>query len=141
MKHAKPRYSEALIKAACRDGDPAAIAELATRIASEWKAREAARKEGKGGLYRALGYIPESLAANFVYRMVKAYNPSLPVELVEALQLVLKQDRVPPEGHDLRYDEAEAILQEEPGIKERELAERVRLPRSSIAEWRKRRQL
>lgn len=96
MARNSPRFAIDLIRNACTEGKPGAIAELASAVENALVRRKA---EGGGSAPVVRhGEIADSEAANYAYRLLKSchlHGHSPPAELVTLFQTVLAQDRLP----------------------------------------------
>ena len=100
MARSRPLFAKDLIRRACAEGEPDAIAELASSVenALSWRNRQV--EDGETTLVARGLAIANSEAGNFMYRMVKAcgeYGHAPPPELVLLVQTFAEQDR-PPGG-------------------------------------------
>jgi hypothetical protein len=130
---ASPRFDPELIRRACSEGDRQAIANLSLTIHSALRARPTTHPGTHG--------IPDSEASNFAYRMLRACerNGQVPQELVDLLQVILKQDRPPRRGHGLRKLTArQAALeykQKHRNASLREIAKAHNVNVSTVSRW------
>jgi len=138
----EPVLDLSLITAACRNGELGAIAELSGVLSNDLRHRHIKVQRGDTQLVGRGEHLPDSLIANFAYRMVQAcHRESLtpPKDLVELLQLVLRQDR-PPANSQRRYVhrlEAIRYLREHPTAGVRDIALAVGVNPSTITRWKK----
>ena len=130
------------IRAACADGDKAAIEDFSTTLSGNLVNREKRIRQGETHLVVRGEFLPDSLIGNFAYRMLRACSRNglpPPTELVDLMQLLLKQDR-PPQRSERRYvKRMDAInyLREHPGAGVREIAQAVGVAPSTVSRWRK----
>ena len=131
-----------LIRAACADGDEAAIVEFCTTLSGNLVQRETLTRQGETHLVVRGEFLPDSLIGNFAYRMLRACSRNglpPPTELVDLMQLLLKQDR-PPQRSERRFvKRMDAInyLREHPGAGVREIARAVGVAPSTVSRWKK----
>jgi hypothetical protein len=81
-----------LIRAACADGDEAAIVEFCTTLSGNLVQRETLTRQGETHLVVRGEFLQDSLIGNFAYRMLRACGRNglpPPTELVDLLQLLL----------------------------------------------------
>ena len=130
-----------LINAACRDGEAGAVTELSVVLSNDIRHRKTKSQRGDSQLVARGEHLPESLTSNFAYRMVQACHregQALPKDLVELLQLILKQDR-PPAKSDRRYIqrlEAIQFVRQNPKAGVRQIAAAVGVAPSTVSRWR-----
>ena len=137
-----PRFDPDLIQAACSDGDARAIEEFSTTLSGNLVQRETRTRQGETQLVARSEALPDSLIGNYAYRMLRACSRSRvppPNELVELMQLLLKQDR-PPQRSERRFvKRVDAIdyVRGHPGAGVREIAQAVGVAPSTVSRWRK----
>ena len=130
------------IRAACADGDKAAIEDFSTTLSGNLVNREKRIRQGETHLVVRGEFLPDSLIGNFAYRMLRACarnHVPPPNELTDLMQLLLKQDR-PPQRSERRYVkrmEALNYVREHPGAGVREIAQAVGVAPSTVSRWRK----
>ena len=130
------------IRAACADGDKAAIEDFSTTLSGNLVNREKRIRQGDTHLVVRGEFLPDSLIGNFAYRMLRACSRNglpPPTELVDLMQLLLKQDR-PPQRSERRFvKRMDAInyLREHPGAGVREIARAVGVAASTVSRWKK----
>lgn len=132
-----PRFGTRIIKTACADGDPEAIAELSSSIATALRARE---RLGQAAPVRAHGGIPDSEVASFAYRMLRACQRRAippPAELVDLFQMHLKQDRPPLAGESWALTTARHYRAEHPNAGVNEIARHVNVNKGTVSRWKK----
>jgi hypothetical protein len=128
-------FEETLIKAACADGDAAAIAVLSGHI------RVALRdRPGLGASpVRAGGGLGDSDAANFSYRMLRACQRVAtppPAELVDLFQILFEQDRRPAGGVDAgKAGRVQEYLDQHPGADPNEIERETGVSKKTIGRW------
>jgi len=139
---AKPEFDPDLIRAACADGDEGAIVEFCTTLSGNLVQRETLTRQGETHLVVRGEFLPDSLIGNFAYRMLRACGRNglpPPTELVDLMQLLLKQNR-PPQRSERRFvKRMDAInyLREHPGAGVREIARAVGVAPSTVSRWKK----
>ena len=133
----KPEFDPDLIRAACADGHEGAIVEFCTTLSGNLVHRETLTRQGETHLVVRGEFLPDSLIGSFAYRTLRACGQNglpPPPELVELMQLLLKQDR-PPQRSERRYvKRMDAInyLREHPGAGVREIAQAVGVAPSTV---------
>ncbi len=142
MPRNSPRFPIDLIRNACAEGEPDAIAELASRVEAALRWRNRQTEEGGTAPVVWGGAIPDSEASNYTYRLVKAchlHGHTPPAELVALLQTLLVQDR-PPRGTGPRIRTAPDWLaraklywDRNPGARPADLARAAAVNRSTVA--------
>ena len=139
---ARPEFDPEVIVAACTDGDESAIEELCATLSGNLVQRETRSKQGETHLVVRGESLPDSLIGNYAYRMLRACARSHvppPTELVDLLQLLLKQDR-PPQRSERRFVKRMDTIdyvREHPGAGVREIAQAVDVAPSTVSRWRK----
>jgi len=142
MADAGPRFDPILIRRACGDGDICAIIHFSNILSTHIRHREARIRKGAVHVVSKGEFLGDSIIGNFAYRMCKACHRegiAPPVELIELLQLVLKQDRKPSRS-DRRYLQrlhAMEYIEQHPTAGVREIARTVGVAPSTVTRWKR----
>jgi hypothetical protein len=139
-------FEEAMIKAACGDGDAGAIRALSESIRVALRDRPAL---GAAPVING-GGLGDSDAANFAYRMLRACQRAAippPRELVDLFQILFEQDRPPQKGVSaVLVSRAKEFLASHLGASLRDIADHVnegraegapKVAASTISRWKK----
>lgn len=141
MARKSPRFAIDLIRNACAEGEPNAIAELASDVenAINWRNRRV--ETGETTPVVRFDEIPDSEAGHFLYRLVRAcgeHGHAPPPELIRLVQTFTKQDRPPGgKGRRRRKDsdwlvKAAAFWHDNPDARPADLARVADVNRSTI---------
>ncbi len=96
MASNSPRFAADLIRKACAEGEPVAIAELASSVENALSWRNRRVEGGETTPVVRHGEISDSDAGHFLYRLVRAcgeHGHAPPRELIRLVQTFTKQDR------------------------------------------------
>ena len=136
-----PRFAIDVIRNACAEGQPDAIAELAASVENALNRRNRRIKGGEQALVVVHDEIADSLAGHFIYRLVRAcgeHGHAPPPELVRLVQTFTKQDH-PPRGIGRRrrkdsgwLAKAAAHWHDNPGASPAELSRVAHVNRSTV---------